>query len=161
MRTVTQMAAQKTHRLTGRYFPAYRSGGVPAELTISSNMLSLSIEGALNDTLPEVTDISSKVGNIPRRISFSDGSVFETTDNDAVDAVFDLSNRFSTRFFALEKLGKWTIVIAVACVLVVYGVYAFGLPLAARVAAWATPSVLATAIDRGSMQTLDRLVFDE
>lgn len=30
-------------------------------------------------------EISARVGAVPRRITFSDGSLFETADNDAID----------------------------------------------------------------------------
>ena len=57
----------------------------------------------------ENTIISNRIGNIPRRFNFPDGSTFETRDNEGVDKMLNSIGGYSNWIFSLES--KWPVVI--------------------------------------------------
>lgn len=115
--------------------------------------------------LPEPRDaplasvqISDRLGRTPRRIRFDDGAVFETLDNDAIDAALAaLGHRsFSGRVDRMER--RWQVafaaLIAVAVMSVVFVRY--GLPFMANVAARTLPASVDRAIGMQGLDILDR-----
>lgn len=154
------MTDRRPQSITGRYFEPNQSRSRPALLSRSGSRLEIAVEGGPVGSFPSDPEISSRVGNIPRRVTLSDGSVFETSDNDGLELFFGLDKRLSTRFFALEKLNRWTALVAIVCIGLVFCIYRYGMPVAARVAASTTPAAVSSAIDRGALETLDRVLFD-
>ena len=60
-------------------------------------------------------DISPRVGSIPRRIEFPDGSLFETTDNDAIDGLLFANGRRRAGFVhSLERFHPRLLIFALA-----------------------------------------------
>ena len=87
-------------------------------------------------------EVSERIGATPRRITLPDGRIFETPDNDAVDALLrDLpSGRARDTLHRLES-SLPLIALAVGCaVAVVWFLAAAGLPSLAREAAYALPA---------------------
>ena len=76
--------------IAGRYFDGKSSAPLDAALEFGSDGV-LRIHGLPQpvDAPLAAVEISDRVGNIVRRISFPDGGVFETHDNDAVDHARD------------------------------------------------------------------------
>jgi Zn-dependent protease with chaperone function len=104
--------------------------------------------------------ISDRVGSIPRRVEFPDGSVFETRDNDAVDAICHAQGRTGTSFvYGLERFRPRLIVFALLAVALCAGLYRYAVPALVEVAVWATPPAVSRAISVGAMTTLDQVAF--
>ena len=83
------MASDDKRIASGRWHPTGSSRAEPALLLGEGKTLYVRLEAggdpvSLGD-LARV-EVSDRVGRVPRRISFADGSLFETEDNDAVDA---------------------------------------------------------------------------
>ena len=76
--------------IQGRYFDGRSSAPVEATLEIAADGM-VRVHGLPEPVAAPLLDleISDRIGNIARRISFADGAVFETHDNDAVDAALD------------------------------------------------------------------------
>ena len=120
----------------------------------------LGIEGD-EKKLAEVEAISDRLGDVPRKISLKNGDVFECADNDAVDAFFDQGGSFFSRLTRFEASLKFGVIAVAACAVLIFGIFRYGLPALASVAASATPAAVLTVIDAGALDTVDRLLFSE
>ncbi len=107
-------------------------------------------------------DITARVGSIPRRIEFPDGSLFETTDNDAVDHLLLANGRKRAGFVhGLERFHPRLLVFVVAVFLLSGLVYRFALPVLVEVAVAVTPPVVPKLMSVSTLETLDRTMLDE
>lgn len=108
----------------------------------------------------QLDHVMDRLGNVPRKIYFAGGDLFETKHNNAVDEMFGLNTGFLNWLSKAEASWKIVAVSAVACVMLIYSLFVYGLPMFAAGAAWATPEIALTAIDKGSMQSVDRFLLE-
>lgn len=104
--------------------------------------------------------ISDRVGNIPRRITFSSGALFETADNEAIDRF--LKGRRSPVGAWIHGIERFhpRLILLVALVFVLAGaVYRYALPVMVEVAVAVTPEVVPRVLSEGTLSSLDRAVF--
>lgn len=110
-----------------------------------------------------VVQVSSRIGNIPRKLNFANGSLFETQDNDSVDKLLELSDHSAkTGVLASRLESSWGIalvgVVVVAISLVAF--FKIGVPAAARYVAHKLPVSAQEKISEGTLATLDRFLLD-
>ena len=148
--------------VAGRYFDGRSAAGVEASLEFGADG-TVHVHGAavlIAVPLAEVK-ISERIGNITRRITFPDGGVFETHDNDAIDAARDALGlqRGSSLVHWLES--RWHIAVGslVAVVLVSIAFVQWGVPAVANWAAKVMPADVDNAIGSGTLDVLDRVAF--
>ncbi|MEX0954397.1 MAG: M48 family metallopeptidase [Rhizobiaceae bacterium] len=104
--------------------------------------------------------VSARVGSIPRRVSFPDGSSFETDDNDAVDRLLTSSGRrHSGLIHSLERFHPRLAIFVVLVVLLGVGIYRYAVPALVEVAIAVTPPVVPELLSRSVMASLDQTVF--
>ncbi len=109
----------------------------------------------------EPATISDRVGAIPRRLTFADGTVFETRDNAGIDRLFCDRLAASETFLArLEVFHPRLIVIALIAIALVYATVRYALPVLANAAAAVTPTPVIELIDRGALETIDRTFLE-
>ncbi len=143
----------------GRYFAVGTSASLDAELFDRDGQLVIKqVEGG-EEHLVEFHVLGDRLGNLPRKLYFTDQSVFETTDNDGVDAAFGLQGKFGSQLVRAEGSVKFIVFAVVATVLALAGLYRYGLPAAASFAAWATPPAAVALIDASALDTVDRVMF--
>jgi Zn-dependent protease with chaperone function len=107
-------------------------------------------------------EISPRVGSIPRRVEFSDGSLFETTDNDAIDVLLRSNGRKRAGFVhGLERFHPRLLVFVLAVFLLSGLVYRYALPVLVEIAVAVTPPVVPRLMSVSTLETLDRTVLDE
>lgn len=105
-------------------------------------------------------EVSQRVGSIPRRIVFGNESVFETRDNDAIDAY--LRGRGEGRsglIHALEIVRPRLIAFALAIVVLATAIYHYALPALVEVAVVVTPPIVPQMMSAGTLKTLDKVTF--
>ncbi|WP_117190890.1 M48 family metallopeptidase [Rhizobium terrae] len=155
------MASDEVVIARGEWHPANSSRSVPAALKQDGERIVAAEEAfVLVSAVPERIEFSQRVGSIPRRMTFPDGSVFETRDNDSVDRY--LRGRYGARhgfIHGLERFHPRLIVFAFAVVLLAASIYRFALPVLIEVAIWATPPFVPEMIGSGTLASLDRTVF--
>lgn len=104
--------------------------------------------------------ISNRIGRIPRRLTFADGSLFETSDNEAIDAFLKAHGADRTGWVHdLERFHPRLFAFAALAILLIAGVYRYGLPVLVEVAVAVTPPIVPQMMASGTMETLDRTVF--
>ncbi|MCM2394778.1 M48 family metallopeptidase [Rhizobium sp. S95] len=151
----------------GHWHPPRSSKALAATLFASDSTLLVRLEGeaagdpaAFNDAR-RVT-ISDRVGNIPRRVGFVDGSTFETADNDAVDAwLRKTRSRHHGFVHELERFHPRLIAFVLGIVLLGGLVYRFALPALVEVAVAVTPPVVPKMMSSGTLASLDQAVFSK
>lgn len=140
----------------GEWYPPHSSGSVPARLlSRRGRLLAVNEEElALSDGAVGQVSFTPRVGSIPRRAVFADGSVFESADNNAID-VFLRSGGRSGWVHRLEEFHPRIFVFAIAVVLLAIGIYRYALPVLVEVAVFVTPPVVSEMISFGALNTLD------
>ncbi len=148
--------------IRGRYFATGASASIDAELTVDAvRQVSLRFAETGERRRFDVTRISDRLAGVTRKVTFADSSVFETGDDDAVDAAFAKARSFSSRLARLERSLAFAAVTAVVTLALIVGVFRYGLPVAAHGAAYVTPVNVTQAMDTALMQTLNNAVLGE
>ena len=145
----------------GEWHPANSSRAVEAELREEGGRITASGEGTvLAFAVMDRTEFSPRVGSIPRRVTFPDGSVFETRDNDSVDAYLHARRGARSGFVhRLERFHPRLIVLAIAVILLAGSIYRYALPALVEVAVLVTPPFVPQMIGAGTLASLDKTVF--
>lgn len=150
---------------SGHWHPAGSSRTLPARLVAAGTRLSVQLEGeaapASSGDLADV-DVSHRVGRIPRRVTFADGAMFETEDNDAMDAWLRAhkANRMGL-VHGLEKFHPRLLGFALAVFVLAGLIYRFAVPALVELAVWVTPPMAKEMMSSGSLSSLDTAVFKE
>jgi Zn-dependent protease with chaperone function len=150
--------------ITGRYFDGQSATSTPATLEFSADGR-LHVHGAaepVSAPLREV-DISDRIANITRRMSFPGGAVFETRDNDAVDQACEAAGLNPRAGLVHWLESRWPVSVAalIAVGLITVGFLRWGVPAVASWAAEVIPAETDAAIGNGTLEVLDRLAFYE
>ena len=103
-------------------------------------------------------DISARVGSIPRRVVFPDGSLFESTDNDGIDALAGLRGSAAT-VDQLERFRPRLFAFAAAVALFCYLIYRFAVPVLVEVAVVLPPPVVTQLMSQGALLSLDETIL--
>ena len=154
------MAGPVPEKLDGRYYPPGNSGSLDASLHDEKGQLVVTLldGGKVPVTFSHLSD---RLGKVPRKIYFSDGSVFECADNDGVDLAFGKDRHFFTRMSRWERSWKFVLAATVLTVVLLVAFYRVGIPAIANLAAQLTPTPVLVAIDAGASDTIDRVMFSE
>ncbi|SCW33471.1 Peptidase family M48 [Rhizobium mongolense subsp. loessense] len=156
------MASEEEVIAHGDWYPPNSNGSIVAQLVSrSGEVIAQANEGAVHSAAPfAALSFSSRVGSIPRRVTFPDRSVFETRDNDAVDAFLRARGRKAvSRAYHLERFHPRILLFALCVVLLAFGTYRFALPAMVEVAVLVTPPVVPQLISSGAINALDNTAF--
>jgi Zn-dependent protease with chaperone function len=105
--------------------------------------------------------VSERLGNVERKITLEDGSLFTTDDNESVDALFKESYKINSFIHYLESNLKWIAVAIVITAMSAFSFFKWGVPWASQQIAHALPYETNELIASGSMDFLDKYLFDE
>jgi Zn-dependent protease with chaperone function len=101
--------------------------------------------------------ISERVGSVPRRITFPDGSLFETADNVAIDMlVSEKRGKNAGWIHRAEAFHPRLIAFVAGTVVLLMLMYRYALPALVEVAVAVTPPVIPQAMSSGTLASLDR-----
>lgn len=115
------------------------------------------ITGAAN-----TLEVSDRVGNIPRKITFADGALFETSDNDTIDTWLndiDHEDSGSHVLHVLESKWRWIGLALIATIAIAWGTIKYGLPYASEKIAYSLPVSTDQWLADGAMESLDEVLF--
>jgi len=102
------------------------------------------------------------VGSAPSHMFFSDGSSCETFETDEIAEILKVLKRDTKETFVLMLEKKWQYVFAAVAVTIAIGaaLFFYGVPLLAKAAAYALPSETNRLISRGTLDMLDKQLFE-
>jgi len=142
--------------IQGQYFDAQQSRRRVAELRKADDgRMTLCVGDVEQDVALQALHVSARIGNIPRKLTFPDGAVFETPDNDAIDALLPAHQQGSAWVHRLEQ--RWRIALgALAAIAVFTALFLrFGIPWTAHRVADLLPPRIDAAIGAQTLQILD------
>lgn len=150
--------------MQGFWYAPHSSARLPAELIFKHDRYILTIEGQTPKTgTANSLDVSDRVGNIARKITFEDGSLFETLDNATIDTWLDQVDHEDNRsqiLHILESRWRWIGLALVATIVIVWASIRFGLPWGSEKLAYALPNQANQWIAEGAMDSLDEVMFE-
>lgn len=148
-----------SERVAGTWFPSGASRRADAELTVDAagNWLA-AVNGAVvaRGQRGEV-HLSERVGSIPRRVTFPDGSLFETIDNEGVDRLAGVDPS-GAGVDGLERFRPRLFVFAAVAVALCWAIYRFAVPVLVEVAVAVTPPVVPQMMSQGALTSLDQTI---
>lgn len=142
--------------VAGDFFDGRQSRRVQAELRATSAFVSVWADG--RELMPprawETVEVSSRLGDTPRFLRFSDGAKFETHDNAAIDAL--LRGRGERGWLHhLESRLRYVVLGIVVVIAFAWGLMQYGIPAFAEHAAFALPAEVSQQLDREVLKVLD------
>nr|CAA6826594.1 MAG: Unknown protein [uncultured Thiotrichaceae bacterium] len=150
--------------ISGNWFPPNSASHQPATLNTDSSGVSVR-----NDTEQlwqgnaDSINVSSRVGNIPRKLTLANGSVFSTGDNDAVDQWLKQNNHSAHKagiLHVLESRWRWVFASLLTTLLLVILSFGWGLPWASERIAKSLPVAVNESLASGTLATLDKVLFE-
>ncbi|MFC6486739.1 M48 family metallopeptidase [Nitratireductor sp. GCM10026969] len=149
--------------ISGIWHPPRSSRAVPSRFTTADGMATVTDaegEAALATGAVDSLAISARVGAVPRRITFEDGSVFETEDNDAIDRWLGaLYGRRAGLVHRLERFHPRLVLFVVLIVALCVGLYRYALPITVEAAVVLTPPAAPRLMSQGVLSSLDKAVL--
>jgi len=149
-------------RIKGQWYPQGSAVKLTATLLCQHNRYTIEVEdGQAFYGMLEAIDVSSRLGNIERKLTLEDGSVFATSDNDAVDTLIKPLGDSSGFLHSLESKLSWVVVALAVTVFAGYGFFKWGVPWASTQIAHALPQKTNELITANTLEFLDKYMFEE
>ncbi len=160
---MTAAAATAASAIDGAFFDGGNSRRIAATLRADADgrvRITGADGAALAGPLPLAQlEVSSRLGNMPRFLRFA-GNVFETPDNDAVDALLAATRPRHNLAHRLESKLRYALAGVAVTALCVWGGVRYGIPALAETAAFAVSPELSQQIGDGALALLDRGMFE-
>lgn len=144
--------------IKGQFYNGTESRGHRARIEVKDEMVSVhGDEGLLLGPVPlNDVDVTDRIANTPRHVRFADGSMFETSDNGAVDRLLTRSGAW---IHQLESRLVYVVVATLVVTVLVFYAVRDGVPAIADAAANAVPPAAADKLGTKSMEILDSRIL--
>jgi len=143
----------------GHYYDGQTARAHAAELRINgANELELT-PALRGPTAVADVRISSRVGNTPRRIEFTDGALFETSDHHAVDQWLSQPGHSSGWIHRLESKTTYALGALVMVALFVAVSVKWGVPWSSKYIAQALPESITVPLGDQAIKSMDKLIL--
>ena len=146
-------------QITGYWYPKGSSARYDAEMHWQDKRYTLVI--ANHDDIQGSVDklsVSNRVGNIPRRLTLADGSVFVTKNNNVIDQLIaETDHKDGALHFLhiLETHKRWIATAFVLMLIISFVSIQWGLPWLSKKLAYAMPIAISEQISSGSLDLMD------
>jgi Zn-dependent protease with chaperone function len=146
----------------GTWHPPRSNAAMGASLLADGLRLSIRLDdGSIvcRDELKSIR-ISDRVGSVPRRLNLHNDSMFETSNNDAIDGLLKAHKADRTGWIAeLEQFRPRLIGFVVLVFLLGALIYRYALPALVEVAILVTPPVVPQWLSSGTLASLDQTML--
>ena len=105
--------------------------------------------------------VSERLGNVARKVTLENGSLFVTLDNDAIDSIFKNKQKLNGVIHYLETHFSSIAIALVITIFTAFSFFKWGVPWASQKIAHALPYETNKLIASGTMDFLDKYMFDE
>jgi Zn-dependent protease with chaperone function len=145
----------------GAWFPAGSSRRTDAAIirAADGDLIVTAGDAVLARAAPSSIDVSARLGSIPRRLAFPDGSLFESLDNDALDALVGGLAPVSGTIDRLERFRPRLLVFAALVIGFGYVIYRFAVPALVELAVAVTPPVVPQLMSQAALASLDETLL--
>ncbi len=149
------------NQIKGLWFDGQRSGSEEATLSYDdSGYVKISTPSTSKQYSLNSIEVSSRLGNTPRRLRFDDDCMFETNDNDEVDSLF---KQHSSKF-TLHTIES-NLLIGLSAV-VLLGIFSWwfltdGLPKTSKYIAYQLPESMTESLGKQILSFIDYTSFEE
>lgn len=145
--------------MQGHYYDGQSAAAQAVDITLVDDVWVLcGAEFELRWPLSQV-NISERLGNTPRRLTFSAGGHCEVTDLAALDALLVHTQTQRSWLDAMQHSFAWAGIASVAFVAVLIFSYVYLLPWSAQVMAQRLPSIVLQKMGSSTLSTLDRVML--
>lgn len=151
-------------RINGHYYQQGSSAREACSLEVTADG-SVTLFDAEDNHLLDATlqdlDISSRLGNTPRFLTFPQGFRIETQDNDTVDQLVShlTPHAFNNWLHILESKKRFVLATLIVVVAFVWAMFQYGAPAIANAGSKWVPQELVKLIGQQSLETLDEFYF--
>ncbi|PHS30542.1 MAG: hypothetical protein COA95_08540 [Methylophaga sp.] len=151
--------------IEGKLYLAGQSDFSPAKLYLQAGGYQIHVEGGASSVGSiEQLNISDRLGNIARKITLPDGSVFESKENNAIDTALR-NNQKSSGFMGFVHVLERNMALAIFSIFITAGVIfsslKWGLPFASHVIAQTLPESANQALSNNVLEFLDEHILEE
>jgi len=149
--------------IEGQWHAKGSAASFPAKLIIvnDSEYRVTIVNGTTSQGKVKKIKISDRLGNIERKITLEDGSLFTTGENDAVDKTFNKKLNTSSLIHTLESKYRWVIVALIVTVLTSFSFFKWGVPWTSKKIAHALPEKTNQLIAANTLDFLDKYMFEK
>ena len=148
--------------ISGKWYAKGSSAQVDATLLVTEDSFILKVKDGMNySALLHTLDVEGRLGNVTRKITLEDGSVFATQDNDAIDLAFKKQLPGKGLLHSLESNMHWVITSIALTLILGFGFFKWGVPWASEKIAHALPHETNQLIASNTLDFLDEYVFEE
>lgn len=136
------------------WFNAASSRRWPARIYFSDGRIfAIAESGERREAAVHEIKISSRLGQVPRRLTFAGGTVLTVADNDYIDSMLKRHGRPAAWLHRLEAKWRWLFALAAAGLLLIAGGVLYGVP--------ATAVVVADAFSHEHLRQISDRVYTE
>ena len=132
---------------------------VTAKLEIDGTTFTLLLaDGTIYNGKISNLKVSDRLGNVARRVTLEDGSIFTTYENDAIDKHFKNLNSI---LHSLESHKGFVLAALVATLFTIFVFFKWGIPWTSKAIAHALPHKTNILIAQNSLKFLDKYIFED
>jgi Zn-dependent protease with chaperone function len=152
-----------TTPIAGRLYSGSSTAALAATLELGADAV-VRLRWAAGERSAPLTEveISDRIGDIPRRVRFADGALFETADNAALDAALTPLRALGWlhRVGALERHWRTAAAALLAALALALGFARYGAPALAALGARVLPTWIEDTLGAQSLALLDRTLLE-
>ena len=149
-------------QIQGRLYEKDSAAHSEVSLSLMGDQYHIDICGErIESGLTKDVEFSSRIGNAERKITLASGSVFATHGNDEVDAFIKQHRGKNSFIHILESKMQWVLVAIVVTIGATFSFVRWGIPTITYVVAESLPHSVNVAISAGTLDFLDRFMFEE
>jgi hypothetical protein len=146
----------------GTWHPPRSNAAMGASLLADGLRISIRLDDGsvvCRDDLKSI-GVSDRIGSIPRRLNLHNDSMFETSDNDAIDGLLKANRADRTGWIAeLEQFRPRLVGFVVAVFLLATLIYRYALPALVELAVLVTPPAVPQWLSSGTLASLDQTML--
>jgi len=152
---------ERITRISGRLFREQSGEYAECDLIVSDAGVGIETSTSKIEKICSVIDlkIQPRLGSFAQKLTLPDGRVFETEDLDAIEEL--KPGGFWNTVAKTEKTGWHLLPLAIATPFLAFGLYRVMIPVLIAMGMSVTPDAGLYALDKSTMQTLDRVLLDD
>jgi Zn-dependent protease with chaperone function len=151
--------------ISGKWFDGRTSAQIDATLKVYANGACRIEQAQTSDSLLRQStftpEVSHRLANTPRYLTFPQGGVFETGDNDGVDKILAMLRKghWMSRVHLFESKMRYIVPSVALCIVLAVCAAKFGLPTAAKLIAAHLPEAVYQQAGAQTLNILDKLIL--